>query len=157
MWTMSSGFGPDVRKRQIPGIMPVALPSEKAMRARPRPKSAIVVPKETKHQQFILYGMQRSSDLIGAAESKVPAADTLEDSDPAKMNYDAQFLYNDWRVKPIGGLKRKTTSLDRLFHFAKRFPFPPHPCFPPYPPFTPPSSLTLFSSMVLPPPSRPPP
>jgi len=115
MWTASSGFGPDVRKRQIPGVMPVALPSETAMRARPRPRSAIVVPKETKHQQFILYGMQRSSDLIGAPESNVPVADTAaEEPDPTKMNYQAQFLYNDWRVKPIGGLKRKTTSSDIL-------------------------------------------
>jgi len=118
IWTTSGGFGPGVRQRQLRGIHPVSLPSERAMRSRVRPHSAIVAPKETSTQRFVLHGMMRSSDVIGAPESErpqdAPSDEASDEPDPAKMNYEAQFLYNDFRCKAEGGFKRKTTSSDIL-------------------------------------------
>lgn len=120
IWTASGGFGPGVRqpKPGLRGIRPVSLPSEKAIRSRARPHSAIVAPKETDTQRFVIHGMMRSSDVVGAPESERPRDATSDepndDADPKKMNYNAQFLYNDYRCKAEGGAKRKSTSSDIL-------------------------------------------
>ena len=169
-------FGPGVRKRYIPHIKELSYPSEEELRVRPRPSSAIVAPKQTCIQEFVLSGMHRSSDLIGshfvfrerppagvatshASASRPPSAPTATaasssknegdlgpekvrykamymaaqaanttvhagtSNDPAVLNYEAQFLYNDFKHPAEAGIKQKSTtaSILRAVEWQKSF------------------------------------
>ena len=90
--------------------------------------TAICKPKETPLQTFTLSGFHRSSDLIGGGaaapksyQTELEASSGREPS-AAELNYQAQFLYADWRSKPIGGIRQKSRdpAVLRAVNWQKR-------------------------------------
>jgi len=52
--------------------------------------------------------------LFAQVAASNQTADPVGSDDPKVLNYEAQFLYNDWRVPPEGGTKRRTNSASIL-------------------------------------------
>ena len=97
-WMHTKGFQPGVRQKVLRGIKPVSLPTEQEIRGRARPKTAIQPSDDTETQAFTLRGTVRSSDVWGVGAKNARLAVLSKQPTAAELNYEAQFLYNDWRV-----------------------------------------------------------
>jgi len=120
--------GPTVRRKGAPTVKPrhtwQMADAEKEARARGRPRRGIDGAHDSAQQQWTREGAgRRSSDTIGAgarpvpAKSKWPRVDRMlhqRSKSAHELNYLAQFLYNDPRVPPVGGVKQRSIHTDIL-------------------------------------------
>lgn len=109
------GPGPGVRERYCPGVRkPLMYPSEREMMARSRPKPTTTMVKTSRNQEYTLTHGLRSSALIGAGARPKTAGELKRTKTAAEYNYDAQFIWTDPAMPPVGGLRRRSTSADIL-------------------------------------------